>query len=813
MGGKAGVIDITHKLGKINIGEKIDGRDADDILMGGKKPSGGIGGAPGKYGMDQIKNKKSFFHKTKTFYTVVDRVDLMNKYPNLKDSTLQSENINSEDCNTGEKPSLIKRIKNRFIKMYKHVSWGLLAGGIVGNVPGMAVGACVGLLTYLLSNEKLSYKEVDNPSEYQDRDHNVNERRGARNEDEANLRNDYREPTEEKRNAVNIDMLHTKLHEKIESDKEQSGVTLHEENLNILIEEKEELMADVESLTEDLNNIQSTLENIDLDKQTKNSELTQLIEDIAALHNKETLLNATKMNKIKELMKAIAESQKIRDKKSLSNLELQQILNQLEKYKNLGEEFHKNKEALITIIDEYLKAIRARLQNHRNELKLLKKELANKDRDTNDLHKQLNTLKSKRLAQLTADIDIKEECEIEAEIQHEEEITNVIDEKIDIKTTINHVIKDKPSDCSYVAIDKFGKKWRDESNIEPFLKDSVRHYRSGFYNDHEIDNILVKITKESNENINQLVDDYKNDIKKVKIAKTLDKRSTIERIILLDYLNMLKTLLANDPLSSLGCKEIKGNVSLEILRMIGQENVADKIEKRFKKEHIFDNDKLIEDIEMLIYVIEDRKTFYLEKCAINEEIKEQLNIYEKMMLAYNEEPTLQNLTFLVRNFKEGIFHYKGKYFSVSREAFISTVAENIRHHSISVLHNITDDKIEKLYCIRNILSEIYKEATLNKHFQLIETIIDAVDLFNNIKKINSGAKMKKQTRKSIGKLQTITVKLIKYIDLNDTSAFGNRIKHIFDEYRIFYKNNSLLDMNLLDDICEEFDNAELAVPN
>ncbi|WP_375326318.1 hypothetical protein [Candidatus Tisiphia endosymbiont of Nemotelus uliginosus] len=835
LGGKEGVIDITPKVGKITWGEINPGQDADNILDK-LKPSGGDGGEPGLYGMDQVRDKKSFFNKTKTFYTVIDRAALIEKHPKFRDQIIASENITST---------------NR----------GALAGLTLSLVvPVVAIPAA---LLLVLTSSRVSYEEGNNSTDYRNRGRNLKNKRGRKNEEEASLRSDYRTPQQDKRVAINIDSLYSKLNEKKKEEKEITGEVQHKENIYDLIVEQEEIVGDIEKCTQEASNIQGEMENIGLAIETKDLELEKIRGDIASLQNKELALDSERLNKINQVIKAITESQNLRDKKGELGLDMEQALAKLAKYNVLGEEFCGNKEDLIRIIDEYLEAVRARLKSNRYDLKFLKKNFVAKELDIKILSKKLEDLHQERLAQIVTEAEIDQEIEEEAETQHVEEITNVIDledrkvylkAKYDNKQQINEdsyvvTIEELLVEC--IRIVSFNAQDQNVSenisDIEFILKQTVRHYRSGVYNELKVESIIEEIRKKSEQasfikgDLKKIIETYKKEINKIRTINNIDTLSTIERNLILDHLKKINIRLEIDHLANLTDDKAIEAFVLKMMKVIDKDeeqehNIAKKLQIRFDGQHLLGNDKLKDDIETLIGLIEDRKTFYLEKCAINFTPKSTVQTEcEKTMLAYNQQPSLENLVSLVRQFKTQLSSMEGEnqenqfdteYLPKSVEGFISAVVENIRYHGILVLNNIIENEsrnnkgsnelqqenlVEQMESIRNNIKDLKTIhvviSKITALTQIIEKIIEILALFSEaVKKLKDGMKSKKEANRAIKSLEAVTKKLIKYIDIGSDNKFSQVMEQVANDYLIATK--SALDIEGVQDISEQLDLEE-----
>jgi hypothetical protein len=775
MGGKAGVIDIEHKVGKITTGEIKPGQEADNVLDK-SKPSGGKGGEPGLYGMDQIKDKKNLFVKTRTLNTVIDRAALIKKYPKFRDQITAEENVTSTN----------------------------LGGVAIATVPILGILAVPAFVIGAFWDDRISFEEVHNPTEYRDMDRNRKDKRGRKNEEEAKLRSDYRVLQQDKREAINIDSLHAKLNAKKNEVKEISGIELHQENINDLLVEQEELLGDIEKCIQEADNIKSDMENVALAIDAKSLELDKMLEEIASLRSNKLTIDNERIGRINQVIRAITKSQDLRDKKLGLNLDVEQTLARLEKYNSLGEEFCGNKEDLIKIIDEYLDAVRMRLKRSRNNLKFLKKNFADRKSDIKSLSKKIEDLRQERLSQIVTEAEIDEEIEEEIETQHVEEITHLVDledREVHVKAKYNN--RQQISEEPYITTKYlFDSEKIPESilDIKEILDQSVRHYRSGMIDDSRVQSIIEKISIKTEQatlvakDLAEIINTYQKEIKKIRIGNKINSLSSIKRNLLLDHLKQISTRLENNHLANFNGDIAVKDFVLEMLKLIDgnkekESVIAEKIRIRFDGQYLLGHDRLKDDIDSLIALIDDMKTFYLEKCAINfsKELTSQTQC-EKLMLDYNKQPNLKNLYDLVKLFKTYQLNItsgvqRGQYNFQSIEWFILISLENIRYHAILVIDDIIKnvskhnekDIVSKqdLYAIITVIINDIKNipGITTANTELLDQIMNIIKQFRiTVKNLKDGRKSKKEVNKIIKLLELVTKKLIRYIDCDNDSS-------------------------------------------
>lgn len=399
LGGQAGVIEITHKAGKVDMAasEANAGRDGQNVLER-SKPIGGEGGEPGRYGQDEVKQKKSFFRKTTTGYTTVNRAALIEKYPKYRDVIDKAENVDSTNQDV-----------------------------IPAVAIAIAVGVPLGLLYLAMSDSSLNVDENVESLSYRDRDKNTSNRRGQRNTEAARLRDGQRRERQDKREAANVERLHQKLADKKIEDKEVSGEAEHKESLFDMEIARNEIADDIERCEQEASNLQVEMEIEDAQLENRMAALEQAREELSAMRNEEMSVEGERTSKVRELLKEIRGSQRLRDRKQELDLSVVQKLANLKNFDTLANEFKGNKEDLIRIVDDYLEAVRARLRRRRANLKYLSRELVNKQNEVDMLNRRLEDLRQERLAQIVHENELEEEIEQAVETQLVEEITNVID--------------------------------------------------------------------------------------------------------------------------------------------------------------------------------------------------------------------------------------------------------------------------------------------------------------------------------------------------------------------------------------------------
>lgn len=793
LGGKAGVIDFVH----FNKGEMNPGKDAKNILET-QKPQGGDGGEPGFFGMDQIKDKVNFWHKTKTFYTVVDRAHLIEHNPELRKRIEEARNIN----NTNQ---------------------DVLLGAILLPVNPL------GLIIVSFSSKRLTWREVDNQNEYRNSNRNNRNLRGEKNEVEAKLREDERVPQDVKREAVNIENLHSKLNDKKTSDAELSGESLYSENITDLAEQKEELVAEIDRYAQEVANLTCEMENVALARATKCLEIDTIREQIASLKRTEKSIDSDRVSRVSKVLRAIDKSQNLRDKEEGLSVKLSHLIASLGNYHSLREQLQHGRDDHVRILDEYLAAVRGRLERLRHDSKQLKSDFANRKAEVTNLKKRSEDLRTKRLGEIETEIEIDEEIEEEFEIRCVEEITNVIDmENENLYTNQQPISKSCPALESFYSEDveiDLEKLPNDISGIQFILGQCVKNFRSGTYDESQIKILVETINKncvgmaDSTRDIKKLLATMETDIVNIKMKNNLEKLNSIDRHILLDYFQSIVSRLEVDSLASFyDDDENVENFLLNLLKKIEindvscEQSLLHKLQLRKKGHHLVNNDKLKNDLKKIVSLIEDRKVFYLESCAINltHECAQQ---WKNKIRDYHNEQTINNLVTVVRSFKE---HQKVLGAEKCTNVFFETVLENMRWHGkVAVEQNIDTKNIVNFMKIINEDISLLSGVT-KKQKALMNQICNIVSEFcHAVAEVKESAKTKKLGNEAVKSLKMVTVKLITYVEVSSNNKNVVAVNNIVESYLALFGQNQSVTGENVDSMSERLErcNGEIIEKN
>lgn len=811
LGGKRGVINFTHKAGPV-IGESTDGQDASNILEE-RTPSGGEGGEPGLFGMDEVKDKKGFFKKMETVNTVVNREALIDRYPEWKLKIRNGDTVTKTNSNVligtivGAVTSVwtvcavVKTVTTKLILGVSTAS--AIGGGLVGTLFGSAI----------------KYQEPQNLNAYRDRQRTEKNRRGRNNEQQAQLRTDNRAQQEEKREATNIDSLHNKLSEKKREELEISGSELHRENISDLRVQQEELQSEIEHCTQEIDNITSERETVAQALEIKGLELEQVLNEIHSLRTRGASLSVEKANEVNRLIRAISQSQGTRDKRFRLELDCTGILNHLQRYQTLGTEFMENNGDLIRILTEFLEVVRARLDRNRAELKILKDGFSGKKAEIRAMKKRIEDLRNERMSQVNEiEVDIDQEMELEVETEIEQELVQTMDfekgHSSSRKTDV--LVPGHSGQTSYLSsVRRFepekSVEGLKEEELSEFLNYTLRHYRAGVMNDEDVDIMVKEVWGKYEKKIfvcdevRKEVESFKKDVKLIKMSKKIACLNTVKRQLLFDTLIRINSRLEKNNSASIHeewefQEFILENVCFIDESVEGESKIAENFRFRFKNENLLGNDTLKEDVDILIGLNEDLKVFHLENCAINfsSDGNEQSK-YEKMMIAFNKERTLGHLKLVISGLKfyqKNIKNAEDNFYRQSLNSFFSVVIQNIRFEGILAIDDIlgrmktynkeenndqeNKDSFNQITEICNDLKSLNGKS--ENQSKTINVLASIMNLFNkNVSTLKTQKIPKKKLNREIKLFEIFTKKLIKYSDFENENI-SHEIEKIILEY-------------------------------
>ena len=743
-GGIAGFINIMHGNSKISENNftnlsRINGKDADDVLLkadDSNKPKGGLGGDPGLYGLDEIKDKKNFFKKTNTSHDVVDREDLALNYSKFRNEVLSGNPAESTNLDV------------------------LFAAGI----SVVTLDAALVLCPHLTLNEKcrLKFKNPSDTYEYRDRDKNSKINRGKQNNEESTLRNEECTPAQ-KNEERNMESLFSTLKEKQNEIAEISGADLHNENLNEIKLQEEDLVNDLEALKEEEESINDERSRIKMQQDAAVAEIENVIMQIDSLKNNVIKGEADRATSVRNLISQIEKSQKLRDSQSSEQLKAQQILDSLAMMNNLSEEFNLSKQDLAHIIDEYLELIRARLKRNQNELNFLKRQLANGKNSIIDLKSKLRELQNERFTKTMIEEQIEEvleeEIEQEHELQAEIEVNSELT-KINGRGELIRPLKKPEKRSEYVMKTKEYyssinlTELTDTDEIKKFFSQAVQDLRSGCITLDEIDILEKKMLTRSD--LIKIYEDFKREIDIFEVVKYLNlEMKSLEKNILLDNLNKILETIYKDDFAVINNSNCKFDYILSVIKNMDHLRIPKRLHEKLLKrreKYFVENDKLKDDLESFVDAFSNLKTFYLEALFLDHQ-KSGISLldYEKALNEQNESPCLENLRLILEEFLK--LNYEAES-PVSKE-FFKVFVENLKKEAALFLEfllnkkcqkNKDDENIEtyfeKFKSTRSLLQSIFPENTnvCNILMEIVfkfEVIINELGNKNEIQKIQN----------------------------------------------------------------------------
>lgn len=437
---------------------------------------------------------------------------------------------------------------------------------------------------------------------------------------------------------------------------------------------------------------------------------------------------------------------------------------------------------------------------------------------------RLEDLRQERLAQIIHETELEQEIEKEVETQIVEEITNVVDaedtedflttrqNRQNIKTTehlaecyvtgeneLEDIQEKLPSIFDIQIQSTF------IMSLQAILNQLIRHLRSGIYKIQEFESLLqiMRANCEINrfkKDMTNLLSAFEDEMRKVRTRDLIEsKLNSMERSLLLESLIKIKSRLNGSTYNNFGTAE---GLMFEIMTQIEREQFAEKLQEWINGECLLNNDVLKGETQTLIDIIENRKTFYLERCAINFSMTGGVQTKcEQMMLEFSKVPKIESLVGLAAQYKCEIFELKNiQYLEISKENFIKTLVENLRHFAIAELHSLGESVktpsevrlIGQLTELEEIVTSIHKDSSIDQdQLKILKTIKSILETFSErVKFVKNSSIPKKSKNKAVHILEAVIIKLIKYTDINtEQDEPSNEIKRITSEYLEMYEAN------------------------
>ncbi|CAF3446708.1 unnamed protein product [Rotaria socialis] len=448
-GGQPGNLRINDRQGdlferirdRVQRNEGSSGKDPD--LSGDNASKGGEGGDPTIVGMDQVKNKRSVFHRTKPENGEIDIPYLLEKNPRLREEV--------------EKNS---KFGNRGLSTTATVAFMLFAPAILAPLP-------------LLINRTIAYRMSKSEDEYKQNPRRDKNTKGKSKENETSR---FRQETENESQSIQRDFTNTSnldrsLLEKSNEFSEAIGNNSHQQRIDQLNLEKKQFensIADFKSqeeqLKSDVESKEQTIAQLETEINQYQNSLTELRTTNLELNKQETL-NLTKE------VKLMTNQQELRDKRNAETLSQQISMASLEKHLNLHGQYQQEYNQMKESLNRYKEAKELLLRKKKEEEAHIEKELARLTNNLRENRKKLNHSTNDKLKLMKDEIilseDLLQKTQEEVQHEHEHEIHYQLDQDIDIDIPKNR--KPLLNQIESLAFTPFARKLtNDDQNREYF---------------------------------------------------------------------------------------------------------------------------------------------------------------------------------------------------------------------------------------------------------------------------------------------------------------------------------------------------------
>ena len=586
----------------------VVGVEAEDVLdqtSDDQKPKGGIGGIPGRFGMDEVAQRKNCFYKEERVKTVVDREQLIKDKSELRENVLASKNCSNHT------PAAI-------IKLAAWVAACLLS-------LWMAIGLA-------LQDNRMGYKEATNREDYRSREQKDDTKRGQSKESEKSQRTGQRTPLEAQRDVRNIDSMERAMEARQAESQQLSGAQDHTENID-------QLNVEAKAIQDTLNNIQQEQEQYESEQQSvvqmldvKQALLTQCNNDLAAANNRQDNANVALQAGARNVMDAMRRAQTIRDERSDESLKADQLIAQLEILTAQGEEFRGNQRDLAALIDEYISSIRGRLRTNNAALRNLQKEARKNNANIATMRRELTGLREQSF-EVAAELDLSQEEEteeVQAVVQEFEEAVDyagsaAVDHEKDNETaeTVDMWLAFMKQPYKEIAevelLHRLKICSKNEKKVQNVLIHSLRAHRAGHFV------IPVDCEYLQAAHLAPLLAEYLRCLDLVKIYSTLMVMDVYHVQLIHDELSIVASRLQDSNERNISFDafnfQLVETLMLSIAKRVKNspliENITTKLSARMREMNFVNfDDKLLKDVRCILRCIESCDVFHFERCIV-----------------------------------------------------------------------------------------------------------------------------------------------------------------------------------------------------
>lgn len=553
---------------------------------------------------------------------------------------------------------------------------------------------------------------------------------------------------------------------------------------------------------------------------------------------------------------------------------MDQIIFELEKYSDVGDEFAANKDTLVKLIDEYIDLVKSRLKKNTSALKSLKKLLANGKLKMREIQQKMNELQAERTSQMEEETEIEEEVEEETKIEQQYETE--IEEQREIDIPVAKYGNDLAfSETPYIKCSfKFTLNLKDYNQCLKCFAAHLRQYRNDRYSskvvfdqlkensdiisDVRFDNIenmkhirehwsklvlpslivsekqalwlldgdersdfkdslldiyssvviaendyiqhislhqsITKLVNETVSHTHTLISEilvayqqHNEQIDLIELEHCITDLNKVERTMLFVKLSQIKSTLDSKQNGHVVYERSLGNLltnlQSKLQNNIFLEQLISSLNDRCDHWFHYNNDKLSEDIDRLIQLIENVRIFHFEKCAVRKDVNgnlEILTIYEKSLRNFNRAPSLEALAVVRTQF----LHYcdvdDNTFIKDNIESFLLTYRENVIFQASLIIDSVIEqsnsivnrdmlqykndiETLNQLCTLEYKKSDQQSEAIviLGKLKSLVEACGEAVKI------IMESSESKKKANQTIRMFSNVTKKVILYCDCSD----------------------------------------------
>ncbi|CAF1242409.1 unnamed protein product [Didymodactylos carnosus] len=367
-------------------------------------PKGGEGGEPTIVGMDQVKNKKGFVHKTMTENGEIDIPYLLEKNPKLRKKIEESPTFG-----------------NRGLSTYVSVSLFLLAPAIP-----------------LLINSTIPYRMSKNEVQYLQNPRRYKSTKGKSKENETSR---FRQETEKESQIISRDFTNTSTLDRslLEKSKEFSEL-IGENHYEQIVDQ---LKIEEQDFDNKIANYQSQEHSLEIDLNLKQQSITQLETELNQYQSRLNQLRQENLEsmqeealKLGEELELITRQQELRDKRNEKALTQNISVTNLQTYSKFHGQYQEEYNKMKKSLSEYKNVKEILLKKKQEENAKIENELAKLTKNLKENRKKLSYFKDEKLKLLTDEAilreDILEKTQEEVQHEHEYEINCLLDQDIDI---------------------------------------------------------------------------------------------------------------------------------------------------------------------------------------------------------------------------------------------------------------------------------------------------------------------------------------------------------------------------------------------